>query len=289
MRTESGVRQRNSEWSDDELGMVQETLSRPAQEVADMLGCSRSSVYGLRSRIRKGWTRKKRELWTSDEDDFIRANVTNRTVRSIAMDLGRTERATYRRMGAIGIRVGRGHGDLDPFFIVDRRVVAKTCLTCGLLLPGEWFRKTKKNGTHGWHSSCRKCLSRKTIERQKGLDRGYDPARRRRQLQRMKDLTEPLATRGRMEYTTTDHEVMRDPDLTVLQKALRLKRTYSAISTQAHRNGYRSKSAVLLSCAEAASWSIDNPNLSRVDQITAALKQEFADAGIQFPEWDWDD
>jgi hypothetical protein len=104
----------------------------------------------------------------------------------------------------------------------------------------------------------------------------------------MAALTAESATRTGYPYLEADFEVLADPAITVLGKALRLGRTYSAVLQATSSRGYESLSN-RIGQRSAAAWSIDNPNVDRIDEITAALKQEFTDAGIRFPEWDWDD
>lgn len=281
----------NPEWTDDELGYIHETMERPASEVAAHLGRSRESVYAARSRIRSGWSRKKAVLWTPEEDAFVRSNAGRRTVPDLAAELGRTVRATYRRMGALGIRANNGSGVyINPFVISNRPLVAKTCTTCGHLLPAQWFRFVETRGMKGWHSSCKKCLSVKASAReQHGPPRPETSARRKAFTQKADALTIPLAINNRKEYTEADHAVLSDPTLTHLEKALELRRTYTAVSSYASKHGYKSHRYALGDPAHDR-WIIANPNAERIDEITALLRQEVEqDAGRPRPEWDWDD
>lgn len=100
--------------------------------------------------------------------------------------------------------------------------------------------------------------------------------------------TVELATRSGLPYIDKDFKVLADPQLTQIDKALTLGRTYAAISNMCGKNGYSSLGHSLGSATSSA-WSIDNPNADRIDEITESLKQEFATTGVPFPAWDWDD
>ena len=63
---------------------------------------------------------------------------------------------------------------------------------------------------------------------------------------------------GGQPYTDEDHKVLSDQDLTLLQKALRLGRSYAAVRSMCMRSGYRSH--VGLGDPERDQWKIDNPN-----------------------------
>jgi hypothetical protein len=80
--------------------------------------------------------------------------------------------------------------------------------------------------------------------------------------------------------------------MTILQKALTLRRTYTAVAVKCSREGV--KSVVGLGDPERDQWLIDNPNADRLDEITASLAVETreapeADEPRPAPSWDWDD
>lgn len=277
----------NREWTDEEIGVIDSTMDRPAKEVAERLGRKCDNVYSMRSRIRAGWTRKKEALWTAEEDDILRTKAGRVAIPDIASELGRTARATYRRMGIIGVKAGNGN-QRSPFMISNRPLVAKSCTTCGFLLPAEWFNFIETRGMKGWHSSCRKCLSRKASAHQSRVKKPSDFSLVRAYVAKADALTVPLAVNTRKEYTEADHAILSDPELTNLEKALRLGRTYTAVASYVRKSGYKSHRHALGN-PEHDKWWIDNPNADRVDEITAALKQGLESAGITLPEWDWDD
>jgi len=91
-----------------------------------------------------------------------------------------------------------------------------------------------------------------------------------------------------MPWLDGDLLILADPSLTLVGKALRTGRTYSAVAARCSINGYRSAGSKL-DPSDSQPWLIDNPNADRIDEITASLKQEFETAGVPFPAWDWDD
>ena len=80
------------------------------------------------------------------------------------------------------------------------------------------------------------------------------------------------ATRHGLPYLDEEFEVLKDPTLTHVDKALALGRTYSAVSQMCSKNGYLSRGYTLGDAASSA-WSIDNPNASRIAEIAASLKR----------------
>ena len=274
-----------TEWTDAEYGRVQETMERPAEVVAVELGKSRAAIYAARKRIRSGWTRKKAVLWTPEEDAVIRSGQ-YLTAAELAKRLpGRSKYSVDHRRVAIGAPCIPA-SQKNPFNPGKRALIARTCRKCGLLLPARWFGIYKSTPK----SDCRKCDAREAVAYSKLR---YEKKPRPKQTHERKyarmaqALSLETATRWRQEYTEADHRVLADPSLTNLAKALLLKRSYSAAATQVTRNGYSSFSGIGDPTRDM--WSIDNPNASRVDEITAALKQEFETAGVPFPAWDWDD
>jgi len=102
-------------------------------------------------------------------------------------------------------------------------------------------------------------------------------------------LTKRTATRTGEPYLEEDFLILEDPHMSLLDKALKLGRTYMAVAGMCSRNGYQSSASKTFGSRADAVWRIDNPNAARVDEITASLKQEFATAGVPFPAWDWDE
>jgi hypothetical protein len=84
-----------------------------------------------------------------------------------------------------------------------------------------------------------------------------------------------------------------NPDMTRMQKALLLHRTYLSIAGKCQSLGYMSKAS--LGDPERDQWMIDNPNLDRLDEITASLPaplgapMEPETPKRTAPSWDWDD
>jgi len=88
-------------------------------------------------------------------------------------------------------------------------------------------------------------------------------------------------------------EVLMDPSLTVLEKALKLNRTFMSVANQERLNGFTSRNPNLGNPSEEQ-WLIDNPNADKFDEITANVysSRQLVDAGShqpQRPEFDWDD
>jgi len=115
----------------------------------------------------------------------------------------------------------------------------------------------------------------------------------RESLQKLQALTIPGASQAGQPWIEADFAVLQDPDMTILQKARALHRTYNATSTACTRSGF--KSLVGLGDPERDQWLIDNPNSDRFDEITASLKAPHEAPMVPetpertAPSWDWDD
>lgn len=266
-------------YTEDELGYILDNMHLPARLVAEHLGRSHAGVENMRKRLKAGWVRKQEE-WSEEEDQIIiRGSRLLLTAKQLTDKLpGRSANAIQIRRQKIDARVGVTN--LSPIGVGQRTLIAKTCTSCGLLLPASWFNKHSDGGPKG---PCKKCQSARDTERDRkgGWERvsAYNANAQK--------ITLPTATRNGYPYTEADQDVLADASLTNVTKALKLNRSYLAVKTAVANRGYRSRYP--LGNPQADRWLIDNPNADRIDEITASLKQEFETAGVPFPAWDWDD
>lgn len=124
-----------------------------------------------------------------------------------------------------------------------RTVLAKTCTGCGLFLNGEWFYPVRRGGLVYLNGKCKRCIyagmHATRAERRSRKGEHEDRERQRISLR--------SATRTTYEYTDREMQVLAREDLTTLEKALELGRTYFAVRTalrkfglshRQHRNDY---------------------------------------------------
>jgi len=270
LRTSPTVRGR---YSEDERGYVLDTLDLPLAQVAAHLGRTENAVSAMRSQVRSGHT-PGRAPWSAAEDDTIRLG-TKKTASALAKELpGRTEAAIKQRRKVIKVQAETRHK--NPHRPGNRSLLAKTCRKCGLLLPAGWFRR----GAKAFAIDCKKCESDTAFNRQRnsaGLDDSLSGKRR----QAISLLT---ADRNKFEYTAEDEIVLADKELTVLEKAIVMRRSFFAVRAALFARGI--KSSKVLGDKEIDQWLIDNPNVDRIDEITAKLRGEIA---LRNEHWDWDD
>jgi hypothetical protein len=192
-------------------------------EIAATTGRSIGSVKRMRGRIEAGWVPKMAPPLNRVEMDFIAANPAM-TAQAVADALGATYAAvTYARRRLAreqGADFGTGPYDKDPTAMGDRMVLAKTCLSCGLLLGGRHFAKAGKG--RGLQAHCTECraLSRPASD--------HDRLERRVEAMASDPLIPDYASRRYYDYTETDLQVLGDESLTVAEQAARLGRTYGA-------------------------------------------------------------
>lgn len=275
-------------WTDDELGYIADSKHLTAAEVADHLGRTKASVDAIRKRMREGMKRQN-PPWTPDEEEKIVDMADGFTLEQIAQRVpGRTSVAIARRLYLLGIRRSTHSHAYDPSIIGRRPLLAKTCPRCGVLRGSECFHVKPSGNRQSYCIFCQATHAKKRrTDPASPRDNGAAAIRARVWSRAAKLITEP-ADRAGQPYLESDFETLSDPALSVLCKALRLGRTYSATKNACHKLGYTSRGGDL-SKREYDQWLIENPNADRVAEITAALKQEFADANVPFPQWDWDD
>lgn len=253
-----------AEWSAEELNFIDANLDMGLDEMCAALGRDRVETSRAKARIE---SRFLSEPWTEEEDRFV-LSTPHFTARQVARQLERSYAAVVNRRQLLSREHGVKFGvnmNKSPFMIGARPLVAKTCTTCGLLLASEWFGfSAKQNGTGGWRTQCRKCLAGVSAEyNSKNGPSTYHGSERykhksRESRNKLQALTVPRASRGGQPWIEEEHEILRDPDMTLLEKALKLQRTYNAVSIICSTNGY--KSHVGLGSAERDQWYIDNPN-----------------------------
>lgn len=245
-------REKAPAWTDEEIGFLLDNWSLPMKQLAEELGRTPGAVAGKRMAIRRGWT-PRMTFWTEEEDQVILESGPYTTLRQLAEQLpGRSEKVIKTRRERLGVEVAHRQNQL-PGTIGARPLLAKTCIDCGRLLQAEWFGFS--TGSRRWNSHCRQCHTTRTAATPAYNDRsGHSSTESYYRLQR---LTSERATRTGEEYTDADHEVLADPDLTVLQKALRISRSYAATMGVVKRNGYKSH----VGLGEPTDlWRIFNPN-----------------------------
>lgn len=234
-------------WTDEELGLV-ESSPLAAPQLALEIGRSPGSVRQMRLRLKGGNPPDTSRGFSEDDLDLLRSTP-HLTVQQIADLLGRSYDVTKHRRQQMareeGIDFGGQGANKSPHRIGKRRLLARTCFNCGLLLDGSWFWRN----SNGWHTACARCF--KQSPQPADRDRGDGG-------KRLQAMSLPHAHRHRQEWVSSDHEILADETLSVIEKALRLERTYFATHSAVTRNGYRSR--VGKGDPMKGVWVIDNPN-----------------------------
>lgn len=240
-------------WSDEEIGFVEDHRDWTAKQIAEELGRKPGSVASIRVRISKGWTRQ-RDPYTAEEEAFV-LSTPNLTAQQVAKYLGRTEKSVVHRRCLLREVKGARFNEFtkDPHHIGGRPLIAKTCTKCGRVLSAVWFSFAPS--MHGWSSRCKRCADSRGAGRAK-TEKQVEQTRQF--AKRMQDMTSEHATRSGLLWLSSDHDTLSDPDLTVVEKALSLGRTYHAVVGACSVNGYASKTGI--GDPDKDQWFIDNPN-----------------------------
>lgn len=226
-------------YTDQEMAVISDR-SVPAPEAADQVGVSAAAVYRIRQKIEKGTLHL--SDWIPAETDFILEHFDTMTMEQMAAFLGRTydqvhsEVARLRKKGIVAPRPKRS---MNPGTVAGRHLLAKTCPKCGLLLDARWFNRSHNSAAGGkatYQQNCRKCetgRSSEAMQRRRGLHEEY--------VAKLQEYTLERAENNGNEWTAKDVQVLSDPGKTTFEKALELKRTYSATCTALHKHGLTSK------------------------------------------------
>ena len=228
-------------WTDEELGFLAEHPDWPPRRIAAELGRSAVAVGAKRREIREGWSPTVTP-WSQDDTNFI-INTPHMTAEQTAKHLGRTVSSIRGQRQILtetrGLSWGSGK-QKSPFSIGARKLVARTCHSCGLLLQARWFQFMRVGSATGWQwqTRCTRCVP---LHLKNPPDYSKkDPAPSRASKARLQALTLPHADRKGQPYLAADHAVMADPDRTIFEKAITLGRTYFAVNQACAVNGYHS-------------------------------------------------
>lgn len=245
-------------WTDEEIGFLEDNPHMPQREIAEILDRPVRAIEGKRRHLRKSCesTRRVYQPWTEEDDAFIRFS-SHLTASQASEQMGRSANAISIRRSQLGVDCGNG-SHKNPMEVGARRLLAKTCLDCGLLLEATWFGFNSHS--RSWRPSCGRCRpSPQARPRTK-----KEAARVARESSaRLQAASLPTATNHRNSWVEKDHEVLADPDLTRFEKAVRLGRTYLAVVHQCTSNGYDSRRG--RGDPIKGQWIIDNPNAPKVE------------------------
>jgi hypothetical protein len=215
-------------------------LRYSAREAAELLGRSTASITTQRYNVNHGIYKGERVRFSDEEDTFIR-NTPHLPAWAVARELGRSVPAIHHRRKKIGAPASHTgqtvNAAINPCSVGDRSLVARTCYQCGLLLDASWFGYIGPRGGRSghWWTRCAACCSERSAAHVR--ESGYGRARS----EVLAALTVPTAEKRREPYTDSDHKVLADPGLTILEKAVQLGRTYSGIQSALSDYGYSAR------------------------------------------------
>lgn len=250
-------------WTDEELGILQDHEHLSARELGEFMGRGMQSVQHKRRQLRLGLVNK-RTFWTEDEIDVVR-DTPHLSAVQVAKSIGRSRSSVeYMRQAladAEGLSFGRGDHK-NPNHPGKRRLLAKTCKACGFLLDASWFSWSTdgKGNPRSWKARCNKCHAKSAADngwKRSGHSKDGGSSAKKSYI-KMQEITRQHATRHGQPWVESDHETLRDADLTTFEKAIQLGRTWAATHMAVSQNGYQSK--VGRGDPAKGQWIIENPN-----------------------------
>lgn len=237
-------------WRDEEYAFLEDHPHLTARQIAEELGRTVPSVEKKRAKIKRGWE-PSRDHWSDEDIEFVRTNP-SLTEAQVASALGKTLGQVEGQRKRLVQREGLSfEGSKNPCQVGPRPLLAKTCKACGYFLPAQWFHFNKRNGGY-WTPNCYRCANAGK-DFSKYSSRGDSASTKRLQA-----LSLETATRKSQPWTESDHKVLADESLSVIEKAVRLRRTYYATQHLVQEHGYPSR--VGLGNPESAAWVIHFPN-----------------------------
>lgn len=259
------------EWTDEEIGFLVDNDAEPGRWIAEQLGRSYYSVQVKRNRIRRGITWREPSDWTEEEYDVLR--VTRHLSAWQIADIlpGRTPGGVKRARQQLEKREPwLNFGDYatrnkSANRIGRRPLVAKTCTKCGELRDGSAYYFDEKDRV--WFSNCKFCHMRLRKPQLPKTTSREQRAGHLRKRQEMNALTLPTATRHGMEWTDADMPVLSNPDLTDVEKALMLRRTYFATAARRRVTGLVSKRIRSIGDPDDCKWYIDAPKAEALRRV----------------------
>lgn len=277
------------QWTDKELGVLQDHPDWPVRRIAEELGRSEAAVRFQRSKVRSGWV-PQFSVWAEDEDRIIRDTKHINPAEVARLLPGRSVDAVSRRRKVIAAVHGiRFSPNYNPLHVGGRPLLARTCPDCGLLLQAFWFESNEsRKAASKWRRKCSRCRHEPHKKNITKAQAAKFKAARESVLQRLRD----NAHRSGQPWTEADFGTLSDPDLSITEKAVLLHRSWDGTAKACKRRGLSSKRG--LGDPERDQWSLDNPNADRIDEITASLKVAVVEAPEHIdertaPSWDWDD
>lgn len=187
--------------------------------------------------------------WTAEEDAVVReakldkdaAVLLGRTVRSVR---GRRERLGFQRGRALLNPMLPNPRSLLPWVTNNRTVLAKSCTGCGLLLDAEWFpRRRRQPYPNALKPSCIRCTNDNSYQ--------YQRERERRRASHQVD----MAPRSGTQWTSAEDDLICRSDLSVLDMAKMLGRTYEAVHSRRRR--VQAPSLAIQRVEPVVTWVID--------------------------------
>jgi len=271
-------------WTDEEYGLVASS-DKPIADLAAEMGRTRHAVQKVRNKLRAGWVPNRAPGWSEDEDALLLSTL-RLPAKDVAASMGRTVSAVHQRRHSLksaGEASGAFGGNVSPYKPGARPMLAKTCPECGLLLQAKWFRQDGER--KAWSRQCRRCFRAGRGPEKSAADRVRSEASK----YALQTMTLPGAVNHNKPWLEEDMKVLADPDMTRLEKALALQRTYHSVCNAVRKFDFPSK--VGLGDPERDQWMIDNPNADRVPEIAVTTPAPTPDPTMTpaRPAFDWDD
>lgn len=197
----------------------------PVAEAAEIVNRTKNGIWAMRKKAREG-TLTLRSSWSDAEIEFLISNP-YMTAKQISGHTGRTESAVAQMKLKLareqGVEFHRG--SKSPMSVGQRPLLAKTCADCGMFLGAEWFRETVSRSIRmNWASSCKKCASERAERFQRREGRLGDNSRK------YQEVSVHYAHNNGQEYTDADYDILQREDMSLLEKAIAMGRTYAAVS-----------------------------------------------------------
>lgn len=220
--------------------------------------------------------------WEAEEIRFLHNSVGRVPAGLVAEYLGRSLNSVYGKYQKLGLEgmpksfaVNSRHGQ-NPFSVGPRILIAKSCKSCGRLLPA---RRYTRSASGRWDSDCKSCH----YGRYKEYSSPSDERAKRRELQKKKQ-TQSVSSRTGCRWVDSELEVLKDTNKNLYQVAFEVSRSYSAVSAKATKLKIQRS----FNPDQGKMWVV-SLSASAVENAPAIL-QDIDPAGIPTEsDWEWSD
>lgn len=237
-----------------------------------------------------GPPRAKPRRYTDEEIQFISSHYPMLSARQIGERIGRRKESVETILKKLGIRINTSFSR-DPLQMGARVLVAKSCADCGYCKPASEFALENKGPRRDpcWSKRCVPCRAKKDNKQRRAKYTPETAARAKVWHDKVQALTEKRAINHGKPWSFDDDQAVKEADSPKLLVALKIGRTYNAVSDRSWYLGVRrNNDRINRRCEERWVVIFDRVGVTRALELEAAGKIDSNGIPTE-ADWDWND